>query len=469
MLNCHRLQELLKNAREIGGIPAPLIYRKMCREGVVLLGLGVANLPLIDFLPAIGVRTLSVRDRVAPGADTLARLSALSAHTAFSEGYLDPPMRGVILRSPGIRPDHPALVAAKRTGATVLTEVALLLSLTPAEIYCITGSDGKTTTAMMCAAMLTAAGRRVHLGGNIGTPLTAQVLEIRPTDALVLELSSFQLMDMSPPAGRCAITNITENHLDWHRDMAEYTAAKARILGGGRAVLGVGCPPSLYAGEAVRVAHGDPGTPEAVFSDGGYVYARQSGRLAHLFGVDHLRVVGRHNLENAMTAAAMTLDAVEPSAMQAALSQFTGAPHRASYVGCFRGIRCYDASIDTTPARTMTTLSAFTEPPVVILGGRDKNLSYTALAAALCTQARAAVLCGECADKIMAALIAADPADTLQKRQLTSLAEAVDAAFSLAGRGGTVLFSPAATSFDQFRNYSERGDAFAALCRMQQS
>lgn len=468
MYTYYRIQELLKNAREIGGIPAPLVYRKMCREGVVLAGLGVANLPLIDFLPKIGVRTLSVRDRAVPGADTLARLSALSAHTAFGEGHLDLPMRGVIFRTPSIRPDHPALTAARQAGAIVLTEVALLLSLATADIFCITGSDGKTTTAMMSAAMLKAAGRRVYLGGNIGTPLTARVFDMCPTDALVLELSSFQLMDMSPPKGRCAITNITENHLDWHRDMAEYTAAKANILGGGRAVLGVGCPSSLGKGDAIRVTHGDLGAAHAVFSDGGAVYSQESGRCTRLFSADALCIPGRHNLENAMTAAALTMDAAGPEAIEAALTRFAGAPHRTSYVGCFRGSACYDSSIDTTPARTATTLRAFPRPPVVILGGRDKNLSYDALADVLLSRARAVVLCGESAEKIKAALERADFGHTLPQRQAATLDEAVALAFSLAEGGAPILLSPAATSFDQFRNYSERGDAFAALCRMQQ-
>ena len=464
-----RVQELLKTARRIGGLSAQKIYEKMRREGAVLAGLGVANLPLLDLLPAIGVTRLSVRDRTLPSADTLARISALSAHTAFGQGYLDPPMRGVIFRTPSLRPDHPALVAARQAGAVVLTEAALLLSLTPADIFAVTGSDGKTTTAMMCAAMLSAAGRRVHLGGNIGTPLLSRVFEMAHTDALVLELSSFQLMDMSPPVGRCAITNITENHLDWHLDMSEYTAAKRRILGGGVGILGAGCPPSLAVGDAVRVGHTDPNTPYAVFSDGGAVYAKREGTLTRLFAADVLCIPGRHNLENAMTAAALTVEAVSPEAMSDALSRFRGAPHRTAYVGCFRGIRCYDSSIDTTPARTMTSLKAFDGPVTVILGGRDKNLSYDALADALRERAHAVVLCGECADKIASALESADPEGSLPRQQAESLEEAVAAAFRMAAPGGAILLSPAATSFDQFRNYSERGDRFAALCRMQQT
>ena len=434
----------------------------------MIAGLGVANLPLLTLLPKIGVRTLSVRDRTPPSAETAARLSALGAHTALSEGYLDSPMRGVVFRTPSLRPDHPALLRAKGEGAIVLTEAALALALAPADLFCVTGSDGKTTTAMMCAAMLEAAGRRVFLGGNIGTPLLSRVLEMRAQDAAVFELSSFQLMDADPPVGRCAVTNITENHLDWHKDMAEYTAAKARILGGGVAVLGVGCPPSLYTGACIRVGLADPHTPSAVFSADGVVYARCDGVQRPLFSHSALCLPGRHNLENAMTAAALTLGAAEPRAMADALSRFRGAPHRLSYVGCFRGVRCYDSSIDTTPARTLTSLRAFSEPPVVILGGRDKNLSYDTLADALVTRARGVVLCGECAALIEAAILRADRSGRLPRKRVARLADAVAPAFSMAGHGGTVLLSPAATSFDEFENYGERGDFFAALCRKQE-
>lgn len=464
-----RIQELLKTAQRVGDVSALAVYEKMRREGAVLAGLGVANLPLLDFLPAIGVTKLSVRDRALPSADTQARLFAISAHTVFGEGYLDIPMQGVIFRTPSLRPDHPALIAARQGGATVLTEASLLLSLAPADIFAVTGSDGKTTTAMMCAAILEAAGRRVHLGGNIGTPLLSRVFDMKKGDALVLELSSFQLMDAAPPRGRCAITNITENHLDWHRDMAEYTAAKANILGGGTAVLGIGCPPSLYSGaDAIRILRGDSGCPNTVFSEGNTVYVRKCGEKSLLFAKDALQVPGRHNLENAMTAAALTMEAADPTAITDALSRFRGAPHRLSYVGCFRGIRCYDSSIDTTPARTATTLLSFDRPPVVILGGRDKNLSYDALAALLPLRARAVVLCGECADKIEDALMRADPHGRLPRQKAKDLREAVGIAFRMAESGDALLLSPSATSFDEFKNYSERGDLFAALCRMQQ-
>ena len=462
-----RFQELAENGRDIAGVAARDVYRKLIDEGAVIAGLGVANLPLLDLLPAIGVRRLSVRDRTPPDAATMARLTALGCHTAFSEGYLDLPMRGVILRTPSLRPDHPALADARRAGAVVLTEVALLLALTPADIFAVTGSDGKTTTAMMCAAILAAAGRRTFLGGNIGTPLLSRVFDMRATDALVVELSSFQLMDVAPPCGRCAITNITENHLDWHRDMAEYTAAKAAILGGGTSVLGAGCPASVGRGGEITVGHCDPLTDTAVFDERGTVYARRNGVITPLFPTDILPVPGRHNLENAMTAAALTMDAASPDAMAAALSRFTGAPHRLAYVGCFHGVRCYDASIDTTPARTMASLAALDGRPTVILGGRDKNLSYDALGQALVARARAAVLVGESADTLADAIARADTDGGFPTMRARDLAEAVAAAFALTEAGGTILLSPAATSFDMFKNYSERGDLFAALCRSQ--
>ncbi len=473
MSNCFYPQELEKNRRRIGGVPVPALLHKMRAEGVELLGIGAANLPLLTALPPLGVRIRAVRDLHTPTPEVVRAIRAVGAVGIFGEGYLEGALSGILLRTPSLRPDHPALAAARRRGAHVLTEVALVLALTPADIFAVTGSDGKTTTAMMTAAILERAGRRVFLGGNIGTPLFASLTDMRAGDAAVLELSSFQLADLDPPVGRVAITGITENHLDWHTDMREYIAAKARILGGGAAVLPYDCPlsrPLADGRDAILfTASGTPSREHpTVFPRGGEVILRGDGCERVLFPVTALSVPGEHNLKNAMAAAALTAEAADTDGITAALRGFTPAPHRAEYLGIFRGVHCYDSSIDTTPARTATTLRGF-DSPVVILGGRGKRLSFAPLAAALREASATAVLCGECAAEIAAAIREEGGQPKLRFVTAPDLRSAVHTALGMAKEGGTLLLSPAATSFDAFPDYRARGRAFAAILQEEET
>lgn len=470
MSNHSYIQELASKGRKIGGLSPLYLLEKMRREGVAICGLGRANLPLLSFLPSLSVPILSVRDRNKPDAKTISRIREVGARPLFGEGYLRDIRAGVIFRTPSLRPDTAELVTARARGAVVLTEVALLLSLTPSEIFAVTGSDGKTTTAMMSAAILEKAGRRTLLGGNIGTPLLSELPTMRAGDALVLELSSFQLADLDAPCGSVAITNLTENHLDWHTDMAEYSAAKARILGGGRAVLPLDDPRLCSLGKGQSVTYftagsAAPDAPTVCLRGDAAVLCEPGGMCRPLFRRSALRLGGHHNLKNAMTAAALTCHTADPAEIACALSEFRGAPHRAAYLGHFGGVACYDSSIDTTPTRSAATLSAFPCRPVVLLGGRGKNLSPLPIAEALIRHAGGAVLTGEIAGELAAALDALDPLRRLPRGTVPDFRRAVLAALAMAKPHGTLLLSPAATSFDCFASYAERGDAFLSILR----
>lgn len=459
------LQDVQTSPRRVQGVTVAALLEKIRTEGVALLGLGVANRATLPLLSALSPRRVFLRSDTPPVGEDATALRALSAEISVGAGFPALPPVGVVIRSPSVRPDIPCLQAARAAGATVTTEIALALALTPAEIYCVTGSDGKTTTATITAAILRAAGRRVFLGGNIGTPLLPLVPDMRAGDCAVFEVSSFQLADLDPPCGRCAITGVTENHLDWHTDMQEYTAAKARILGGGTAVLPEGLfgdYPAVRFGEAI--AEG-----EAVTLLGDAVVHRDAcGRLTPLFSRTALPLRGRHNLVNAMAAAALTLG-TEPACVQAAIEGLSGIPHRMTYLGRFRGCDCYDASIDTTPARTLTTLRAMPAPPIVLLGGRNKGLTFGALSEALPALSAGCVLFGECADKIAAEIALADPAGAYPCQRAASLDGAVRAALALSAGRHPILLSPAAASFDMFTDYRARGKEFhACLCRLRE-
>ncbi len=467
MSDFRELQDCFKDTGRISGLRPTELLSKMRREGAELLGLGVANRPLLTLLPRLGVTGIVARDRRTPDADTLALVRAAGARLITGEGYLDGLGTGVLFRTPSLRPDAAPLLLASARGAAVTSEVALFLALCPARLYCVTGSDGKTTTAMMTAAMLRAAGRRVFLGGNIGTPLLEALPAMTDGDAAVLELSSFQLSDLPPPRGNAAITNITENHLDWHTDMEEYAAAKARILGSGRAVLPADCPwltPHLAREGALRFSLSPCrlGEGPRLFCEGGKVMLWDGGAHA-LFPTSALKLMGDYHIKNAMAAAGLVLDVVTPDAMAHALSEFRGAKHRCEYIGTFRGVACYDSSIDTTPSRTAATLSAFRGPVTVLLGGRDKRLPLAPLAEAVTKNATGAVVTGECREAIAHAIRERD--STFPLAVVEDFREAVVRAHCMARGEGALLLSPACTSFDAFPDYRERGEVFCEVCR----
>ncbi len=474
-------QDFLKT-QEINLPPSrEALLEKIKKEGVAVCGLGKANLPLLEWLYVRGARKIEARDKKSRA--ELADHPILSAEGVTlltGEGYLDGLTAGVIFRSPALRPDTPALAEAARRGALILTEASLSSFLCPAKLFTVTGSDGKTTVTMLTGAMLRAAHRRCFVGGNIGTPLLPFIDLMRKEDAAVMELSSFQLMDLLPRAQASALTSFSENHLDWHRDLHEYEKAKINgLLRAKRAVLPSECPltpkildcrPAVLfsAKQSLAALKARWGKIPFVFLEGDTVFYEEGGQRLPLFRKDALTLPGLYNLENAMCAAALCIEDAAPKEIEGAIRAFRGAPHRCELIGCFQGVRCYDSSIDTTPTRSASTLSAFREKPIVLCGGRGKNLSLLPLVEALIGGAKAAILYGEIAPALAAALRAHPLYD---KKKLPLLYEplfdeAVKAAFTLCRSGDSLLLSPAATAFDQFKNYEERGRRFAALCRM---
>ena len=326
--------------------------------------------------------------------------------------------------------------------------------LCPAPIYAVTGSDGKTTTATMLARLLEASGKRVYLGGNIGRSLLPFLDEMNEMDACVLELSSFQLSDMECRFGTGVVTNLTPNHLDWHKSFAEYTAAKKRLpLLSRRRVLRRGLFGEL---DAYRFS-----------LDGDADFTLKNGVLyglgLPLVAMSEVRALGKHNLENLLAASAAAADCVTPKTVRAFAHAFGGVRHRMETVARVDGVRFIDSSIDTTPSRTAVTVSALDEDGrlLLLLGGRGKNLSYEPLCSVLSNKDALCLLFGETEEELALALAARG----IRYLRCGSMEHAVAYAMAEAGRGDTVLLSPAATSYDAFRDFEERGDAFRNLIK----
>lgn len=395
----------------------------------------------------------------------------------------------LVVANQAVRPDNPFLAAARTAGVPIATETGLALALNPSPWIGVTGSSGKSTTASLLAAMLTRNNPHTLFGGNIGGDLLTRV-EGRPADAfLVAELSSFQLTYLrddfaasriAPPTV-AVVTNLAPNHLDWHRDMDEYAEAKFALLRWQRprdwAVLNVedahlAAWADAVPGRVMRCGLDDPDGPDACFADGRSVVVRVDGGEALRQPLERFRLLGRHNVRNAVEAVAAAFVATrDAAAVDAGLAEFSGLPHRLETVGSVDGRLFVNDSKSTTPEAAMTALQAIDAPCVLIAGGYDKRAPFDDLGAAIQETADGVVLVGAAGPRIGAAVAAAAgrrPAgrEALAVREAgEDFALAVREAVALTPPGGVVLLSPACASYGMFVNYEERGDRFRAMAR----
>lgn len=462
---------------------------KMKNGRVTVLGIGISNLPLIHWLLAHGAtvtaRDMKSRDRLACAAE----LEEKGVKLILGDDYLRDIDEDVVFRAPGIRPDLPEICDAVRRGALLTSEMELFFELTPARLLAVTGSDGKTTTTTLTYKFLAAEAEksgvgRVYVGGNIGAPLLPMVDEMTSDDICVLELSSFQLQTMRRSPDRAVITNITPNHLNWHTGMDEYIDAKKNICRHDRAkALTVNAENALTAGIGAEfrgevtffsstrfrfedITGGRAGA-SAIFERDGRIIRSDGETEEFIINTDDILLPGRHNVENYMAAISLTHGLVSRETIELIAKTFGGVEHRLELVSVHDGVKYYNSSIDSSPARTAAALSALREKPIVICGGYDKNIPFAPLADALCERAKAVVLTGATAEKIMAALLACPKFDA-EKLPVTLESDfdrAVLAAKKIARSGDTVLLSPACASFDRFENFEARGRHFKELVK----
>lgn len=470
----------------------------------LVVGLAREGMALARFLAERGVR-VTVTDLKPAGAlaDAVAALSGLPVSYALGGhpvSLLDE--ADLLFVSPGVPLEIPLLVEARQRGLPLSSETRLFTCLCPAPIVGITGSSGKTTTTALVGEMLQAAGRRTWVGGNIGRPLIGHLDEIAATDAVVMELSSFQLEFFAPwpakpawghmagclfdPAGRspavAAVLNITPNHLDRHPTMEAYVAAKAHILNyqrpGDLAVLNLDNPFTRRLGEArgrgsVLWFSLEREVEEGAFLRGSHLVLRLAGHEQGVCRTEELKLLGRHNVANVLAACALAAAAgAPPEALRQVAVTFPGVEHRLELVREWKGVRWYNDSIATTPERTVAALRAFPAAPLILLaGGRDKHLPWDEMAELTCRRVHHLILFGEAAGLIETAMQEAagrgrhTPPCATQIHRAGTLERAVELAAQLARPGDVVLLSPGGTSFDAFRDFAERGEYFRRLVR----
>ena len=314
---------------------------------VAVIGIGVSNTPLLRLLlrEKIQVTACDKRDRASLGA-LAQELESGGCRLQLGENYLQGLTQDMIFRTPGLRPDVPELLKAREQGSRITSEMEVFFSVCPCTLLAVTGSDGKTTTTTIIAELLKAAGKTVHVGGNIGNPLLCQADEMRPEDYAVLELSSFQLMTMTQSPHIAVVTNLAPNHLDMHKGMEEYVAAKENIFRyqktGDVAVFNLDNDITREQGSRavgqVRYFSRRAEPENGVFLRGEEIISRQSGRERVIMTTEDIRLPGVHNIENYMAAIAAVDGLVPDEVIREFARSFNGVEHRIELVRTYHGV-----------------------------------------------------------------------------------------------------------------------------------
>ena len=442
-------------------------FAAIADKKIAVLGLGVSNRPLVRMLLAVGcdVTGCDRTEREKLDEEVL-ELEQMGCKLRLGEGYLNNLTADFVFRTPGMHPDNPALAVLREKGAEVTSEMEVFFECCPCTILAVTGSDGKTTTTTLISEMLKAAGKKVWLGGNIGTPLLPRCREMEPGDFAVVELSSFQLMDMKSSPHIAVITNLAPNHLDVHKDMAEYIWAKENIF-------------RFQTGDDVLVLNADNEITSAFVGNGITRFFSRQGKDAHVVLQDgiicrggrevlntaDILLPGVHNIENYMTAIAAVEDLVEDEVIRQVARSFGGVEHRIELVRVKDGVRFYNDSIASSPTRTIAGLRSFPEKVLLIAGGYDKHIPYDVLGPEICAHVKTLFVNGATAQLIRAAVEQA-PEYQPGCPEIVDCGDfetAVRAAVAAAQAGDVVLMSPASAAFDQFKNFMVRGNYFKKL------
>lgn len=438
---------------------------------VCVIGAGVSNTPLIKMLINNG-SIVTVCDKKNDLGELGKELKSLGAKLILGESYLENIDADVVFRSPGIRPDLVQFEKAKEMGTVITSEMEAFFEVCPCKIIAVTGSDGKTTTTTLISELLKEEGFNVHIGGNIGKPLLPEIENIKQDDIAVLELSSFQLFTIRKSPSVAVITNLEPNHLNWHKDYKEYIDAKKNIM--------------LFQGEndilVTNANNKDSVDVEKEAKGISRTFSRKVNCLCCLEGenivyggekilnINDIKLPGLHNVENYMTAICAVYDFVSKKTIEKVAKTFEGVKHRIEFVREVDGAKFYNDSIASSPSRAIAGLNSFNQKIIMIAGGQDKKVPYDILGPVICKSVKTLVLLGNGASDAAAPQIrkAVENCEEftncgIEIKETTSLKDAVLMAKESAKSGDVVMLCPAATSFDMFKNFEERGNLFKDL------
>ena len=445
-------------------------FNSLRGKKILEMGLGVSNRPLVRMLLRYGCDVTGCDKTPRENFDPeLCELEALGCKMKVGQGYLENLQADLVFRTPGMHPDIPALCSLRQSGAEVTSEMEVFFELCNCHLIAVTGSDGKTTTTTLISEMLKASGKTVWLGGNIGTPLLPLIDKIRPDDYAVVELSSFQLMDMHQSPHIAVVTNLAPNHLDVHKDMQEYIDAKVNLF-------------RYQRPEDVLIVNADNAITSAFQGNGTMKYFSYSGKVKTgtylendmlcrngkpLFHKKDIVIPGEHNVENYLTAIMAVEGLVEDEIIHQVAKTFGGVEHRIEFVREKDGVRFYNDSIASSPTRTIAGLKSFPQKVLLIAGGYDKKIPYDVLGPHICEHVKTLYLGGATGPQIRKATENAPNYREGCPRivECADFTDAVKKAAADAVSGDVVLMSPASAAFDQFKNFEYRGRYYKALVK----
>ncbi|OGM15179.1 UDP-N-acetylmuramoylalanine--D-glutamate ligase [Candidatus Woesebacteria bacterium RBG_19FT_COMBO_42_9] len=423
---------------------------------IAILGFGMEGKDLANYLLREGAK-IFVFDRKNEGDLNFEGVAKNNLTLICGKDYLRDGLGNfdTIFRSPGVYRNIPEIVKAESEGVTISSAIKLFFDLSPAKIIGVTGTKGKGTTATLIYEILRKAGYDVYLAGNIGKPFLELIPKLKKESLVVLELSSFQLIDMDESPHIAVVLNITQDHLDWHKDLSEYVSAKKNIV-------------KFQGKDDFAVINSDYEPPKS--------FSKQTKAKVVFFSKRQLAdrykksllLKGEHNWENVAAAVAVSdILKVSDEAVLKVLTTFRGLEHRLELVGKVKGITFYNDSFATGPQPTIAAIRSFDEPLTVILGGSEKFLDYKGLGEEIskAKNVKFVILIGQVRQKIRIAIKNAGYKGKIIDKGNSSMEEVVREAFLNTPNGGVILLSPAAASFDMFRDYKDRGRKFKSAVK----
>lgn len=435
-------------------------FKGLKDKKITVAGAGISNTPLIKMLVSYG-GIVTVCDGKKTEEELKEQFGGLSLKFKTGEGWLDDIDADIIFRSPGIRPDLKGFNDAVKKGAHLTSEMEVFFDLCPCDIFAVTGSDGKTTTTTLTCEMLKNSGYTVHLGGNIGKPLLPEIDKIEKDHKVVLELSSFQLFTIRKSAKASVVTNLSPNHLDWHKDYGEYVDAKKNIFlhkECERLVTNLDNEDSFNASkDAKNVIYFSRKQKADICLDGDFITVFGEKVL----NTNEILLPGVHNIENYMAAIGIVWGIATVDGILKTAKTVKGIEHRIEFVRELNGVRYYNDSIASSPNRTIVGLNSFEKKVILIAGGKDKNIPYDEIGDVIMKKVKKLVLTGATAPKIKEAVLKSKLYTTdFEIVETNGFKDAVLEASKDAKAGDIVILSPASTSFDRFKNFEERGRVF---------
>ena len=444
---------------------------------VAIIGLGVSNLPLLDYLYDKNAQ-VTVFDNKELSDEIMEKINKYRYEVQFGKDNLTM-LKGfdIIFRSPSCLPTTEELQAESERGAIITTEIEQVIKLAPCKIIGVTGTEGKTTTTSIIYEIIKNSGINCFLGGNIGKPIFTSIKDMRPEDIIVLELSSFQLSGMNVSPDIALVTNIYPDHLNIHKSYEEYQEAKKNIFKfQNENNLVILNKDNDITSQFDKESKGNiiffsskEKLENGYFFDksDGFIKKANNGKIKNIIHKSEIKLRGIHNYENICAALAATESIVSIENQIETIKNFLGVEHRLEFVRELNGVQYYNDSIGTSPASTIAGLDAFDENIVLLAGGADKGLDYTEIGEKIAEKVGTLILTGPTSEKIEAATKLG--IEKLKKDKnikiihCKNMEEAVNTAKMNAKPGDIVLLSPASTSFDAFKNFEERGNKFKEI------